>query len=90
MQFLKEIFGERSMTYCELEAALNRSHIKLANLSDGGYVSKNKYDDRMKRLKEKIAALTLQLERMDSEMNSAPPEIIIVKRGRPYDNFRVR
>ena len=45
MDFLKSIFGDKSLTYAELEAALKDSKtIKLANLASGQYVDKEKFD----------------------------------------------
>ena len=45
MDFLKAIFGDKALTYAELEAALKDSKdIKLANLAAGGYVDKGKYE----------------------------------------------
>ncbi len=38
MDFLKAIFGDKALTYAELEAALKDSKdIKLANLAGGGH-----------------------------------------------------
>lgn len=52
MEFLKQFFGDKAMTYDEFVQAINayngdeankEKQIKLANLTDGGYVSKDKY-----------------------------------------------
>ena len=52
MEFLKQFFGGKAMTYDEFVQAINayngdeankEKQIKLANLTDGGYVSKDKY-----------------------------------------------
>lgn len=61
MDFLKSIFGDKALTYAELEAALKDSKdIKLANLASGGYVDKGKYDAldaKNKTLAEQLAKL---------------------------------
>lgn len=45
MDFLKPIFGDKALTYAELEAALkDNKEIKLANLASGQYVDKEKFD----------------------------------------------
>lgn len=52
MDFLKQFFGDKAVTYDEFVQAVNayngdeankEKQIKLANLTDGGYVSKDKY-----------------------------------------------
>ena len=53
MDFLKSIFGDKALTYAELETALKDSKdIKLANLASGGYVDKGKYDADEARLSQ--------------------------------------
>lgn len=59
MEFLKPVLGDE--LYVQLETALKgNDKIKLANLADGGYVAKDKFDkadaDR-KTAEEKVAAL---------------------------------
>lgn len=45
MEFLKSIFGDKALTYADLEKALKDSKdIKLANLATGKYVDKDKFD----------------------------------------------
>lgn len=45
MEFLKTIFGDKALTYAELETALkDNKEIKLANIAGGQYVDKDKYD----------------------------------------------
>lgn len=51
MEKLKELYGEKAMTYAELEAALkDNKDIKLANLAAGGYVAKEKHDAKITEL----------------------------------------
>jgi hypothetical protein len=51
MDFLKTIFGDKALTYAELEAALkDNKDIKLANLASGQYVDKAKLDGKISEL----------------------------------------
>lgn len=44
-QFLKELFGEDSLTFEQFSEKLSQNgSIKLANISDGGYVEKEQYE----------------------------------------------
>ncbi len=59
MEFLKALFGEKSLTYDELATALqNSKEIKLANLAEGGYVAKEKFDQKETELKNTASQLT--------------------------------
>ena len=74
MDFLKSIFGDKAMTYAELEAALkDNKEIKLANLASGQYVDKAKFSAAETQANE----LKTQLEQRDkdiAEMRKANPE----------------
>lgn len=51
MEFLKEIFGDKALTYADLEAALkDNEKVKLGNLAGGAYVGKEKFDAKEKEL----------------------------------------
>lgn len=51
MEFLKELFGEKALTYAELETALKDSDkIKIANLAGGAYVGKEEFDSKDQEL----------------------------------------
>ena len=43
---LKELFGEKSLSYDDFSKAIEGKGMKLANLSAGGYIAKSKYEDR--------------------------------------------
>lgn len=44
MEFLKDTFGEKALTFSEFENAVKgNKNLKLANLASGDYVDKNKY-----------------------------------------------
>ena len=44
MEFLKELFGNESLTYEQLAAKVAEKKMKLADLSTGAYVGKDKYE----------------------------------------------
>lgn len=51
MDFLKGIFGDKALTYAELEATLkDNKDVKLANLATGQYVDKGKLDTKISEL----------------------------------------
>lgn len=62
MEFLKALFGDKSLSYAELEQAINAhngneankgNQLKIGNLGTGEYVSKLKYDDIVQQLSGK-------------------------------------
>ncbi|GHV39846.1 hypothetical protein FACS189490_04070 [Clostridia bacterium] len=51
MDFLKDIFGENSLTFTDFERAINANgKIKLADVGAGGYVAKSEYDNATKTI----------------------------------------
>jgi transposase len=71
MEFLKTIFGDKSMTYDELVNALNTHNgdeankdkqIKIANLGGGEYVGKGKYDGEIEKLNNLLSSKTTELD----------------------------
>lgn len=71
MEFLKKIFGDKSMTYDELVNALNahngdeankEKQIKIGNLGSGEYVGKGKYDSDIEKLNNLLSGKTTELE----------------------------
>lgn len=71
MDFLKEIFGDKALTYAELEAALKGSTtVKLGNLAGGAYVGKDKFDaehTRAEGLAQQLTAANTKLSGYDPE-----------------------
>lgn len=61
LEFLKNIFGDKALTFAELETALkDNKDVKLANLAAGGYVDRGKFDAldaKNKTLSEQLAKL---------------------------------
>lgn len=70
MEFLKELFGNESLTYEQLAAKVAEKKMKLADLSIGAYVGKDKYEtltaDR-DGLKQRLEEANGKLEGYDPE-----------------------
>ena len=71
MEFLKTIYGDKSMTYDELVNALNahnedeankEKQIKIANLGGGEYVGKGRFDSEIEKLNNLLSGKTTELE----------------------------
>ena len=67
---LKALFADGALTYDEFLARLQEQKINLANIAEGGYVSKNKYDDKMASLTQQIADLQGQVTQRDTDLAS--------------------
>ncbi len=68
MEFLKELFGDKALTFAELTQACADGKIKLANLADGKYVDKEKFDSKVRELETantSISDLTGKLKAFD-------------------------
>lgn len=44
---IKELFGDKSLTYADFEKAATEKKAKFVDLSEGGYVDKHKLDDKV-------------------------------------------
>lgn len=67
MEFLKDVFGDKALTYAELETALKgNKDIKLANLASGQYVDKAKLEKAEGDLKTKDETIR-NLQALDAE-----------------------
>lgn len=86
MDFLKEIFGDKAITFDEFSKGVESKKIKLADLSGGAYVSKEKLDAKIEELKtvqasleEKDAALKkwdgVDLEKLKAENDAKTEEL---------------
>ncbi len=59
MEFLKQLFGDKALTYEELAGLLkDNKDIKLANLAEGKYVDKEKLDTKIKELETANTTIT--------------------------------
>lgn len=79
MDFLKNLFGEKALTYSELEQAINAHNgneankdqlIKLANLGGGEYVSKAKHDSEIERLNAILSGKDTDIQTMTATMEA--------------------
>lgn len=86
MDFLKDIFGDKAITFDEFSKAVEAKKMKLADLSGGAYVSKEKLDAKIEELKtvqeslaEKDAALKkwdgVDLEKLKAENQAKTDEL---------------
>lgn len=67
---LKALFADGALTYDEFLAKVQEQKINLANIAEGGYVSKNKYDDKMASLTQQINDLQGQVTQRDTDLAS--------------------
>lgn len=58
MEYLKALFEAGALTFEQFVEAVTKAGIKLANLADGGYVDKQKLEDKVAEIK----AMKVQLE----------------------------
>lgn len=73
MDILKKLFDgadneTKSLTYEQFMEAVAKADIKLANLSDGQYVSKQKYDSELAAKDEEIGTLNGTLSTRDADL----------------------
>jgi len=75
MEELKSLFGDKSLTYEQFEKKLAGSgdKIRLANLKNGKYVNKDKFDKQVKRL-EKFKANNIDAEKGNKQYASLKAE----------------
>lgn len=70
MEFLKSLFGENALTYEQFAEAAKAAKMNIVNLSDGGYVSQAKFDDKVNALTEQVNTLNGQIAQRDTDMAS--------------------
>lgn len=69
MEFLKALFGEgEALTYEQLAEKAKTAKINAVNLAAGGYISQDKYNDKVNALTQQVDALTGQLTKRDADM----------------------
>ena len=66
LDFLKNVFDDQALTFEDFKNAVNKDEsIKIANLADGGYVSKDKYsnlENNVSEYQKKIESLQNSVE----------------------------
>ena len=70
MEFLKEIFGDGALTYDQLVAKVAEKKMKLADLSTGGYVGKEKFE----ALNTEKSGLETRLNEANKKLEGYDPE----------------
>lgn len=75
MDRLKAIFGEGAIDYDTFSKAVTEQGIKLADLSKGEYVSKNKYEDELKNKDTQITDLSGQLKQRDTDLQALQEQL---------------
>jgi hypothetical protein len=70
MEFLKELFGNEALTFDQLSAKVTEKKMKLADLSTGAYVGKDKYDT----LLTDRDGLKTRLEEANGKLSGYDPE----------------
>lgn len=69
MEFLKGLFtGGEALTFEQLVEKAKAAKINAVNLADGGYVSKDKFDDKVNTLSQQVTDLQGQIEQRDADM----------------------
>lgn len=68
MDKLKELFGEKALTWEDFSAGVTNAKIKLADLSEGKYVDREKFDSKVRELdtaNQSVSELTGKLQAFD-------------------------
>ena len=85
MEFLKDVFGDKALTFDELQQALkDNDKIKLANLASGEYVSKEKLMQeslKVKNLNEQLETANKKLEGYDPDWKQTAENAKIKAQG---------
>ena len=75
MDFLKEIFGEDSLTFEAFASKVTEKGIKLTDLSTGNYVDKKKYEDAVSTKDTSINDLQKQLKERDTDLKNLQAQL---------------
>lgn len=79
MEFLKAIFGDKSLSYDELVQAINAHNgdeantdkqIKIGNLGGGEYISKGKHDSEMERVNALLSGKDTDIQTLTDTLES--------------------
>ena len=92
MEFLKELFGDQPLTYDQLAEKVTKHGMKLADLSTGRYVGKDKYDAlsaEKNSLNQRLTEANTKLEGYDPDwktkaqqaQSQADAEVAKIKRS---------
>lgn len=71
MEFLKSLFGDgEALTFDQLVAKAQAANINAVNLSEGRYVSIDKFNDKVNALNAQVTELNGQIEKRDTDITS--------------------
>lgn len=69
MEFLKALFAEgEALTYDQLKAKAAEAKLNIANIADGSYVGRQKFDDKVNALSQQVTELQGQISQRDADM----------------------
>ena len=68
MDFLKALFADGPLTFDQLKEKAEAAKLKIVDLSQGGYISQDKHNDKVKQLTDQVEALTGQMSQRDTDM----------------------
>ena len=80
---IKDLFdkGENgTLTYEQFEALVKESGAKFADLSDGKYVSKSKYDADLKAVNQQVESLNGQVETLNETITTRDGDLEALKK----------
>lgn len=75
MDFLKELFGDSALTYEQFAEAAEAKKLKIADLSGGKYIDKQKYDDDIAAKDEQINTLNGKIKTHGSDIEELQNQI---------------
>lgn len=75
MDFLKELFNDGQLDYDTFSSKVNEKGFKLADLSKGDYVSKNKYTDDLANKDNQINTLNGQINQRNTDLENLKQQI---------------
>lgn len=75
MEFLKALFEAGALTWEQFSEAVTNKGYKLADLSAGNYVSKQKYEDELKQKDTTISDLSGQIKSRDKDLTALQTQL---------------
>lgn len=75
MDFLKELFNDGQLDYDTFSSKVSEKGFKLADLSKGDYVSKNKYTDDLANKDNQINTLNGQINQRNTDLENLKQQI---------------
>lgn len=79
MDFLKALFENGAIDWDTFSKAVQEKGYKIADLSQGGYVSKGKYDDDLNAANVQIANLNEQMGKRDTDLTNLQTQLEAAK-----------